>query len=89
MDEDAIALAQNLDRAHARARAAEHVLGEDRLRRSFRVTGRERGDEAGDVDVRRASDDTRRRRVRATALEAPVGLDACGVGRQGPAELTR
>ena len=89
MDEDAVALAENLDRAYARAGPTEHVLREDRLRCSFRITGRDGGDEAGNVDVRRASDGTRRRRVRAAAFEAAVRLDASGLGRQWRTKLTR
>src|SRR5581483_8656016 len=48
--EDAGALAEHLDRAHARAGAAEEVLGEDRARRAAAVADREGAHEAGDVD---------------------------------------
>ena len=75
MDEDAVALAENLDRTDARTRAAEDVLGEDRARSGGRVARGDRGDEARDVDVRRAADDAWRGSVRAAALEAAVGFD--------------
>ena len=88
MDEDAVALAEHLDRADARARAAEEVLGEDRCRGSGRVGGGDRGDEARHVDVGGARSRARRLRVGAAALEAAIGLDDGGLGRKRRAELT-
>ena len=89
VDEDAVALAQDLDRADACAGAAEDVLGEDRRGGRRRVSCRDGGDEAGHVDVGRAADDTRRGCCAATALEATVGLDHGGLGRQRWAQLSR
>ena len=89
VDEDAVALAQDLDRADAGAGAAEDVLGEDRRGGCRRVSCRDGGDEAGHVDVGRAADDTRRGCCAATALEATVGLDHGGLGRQRWAQLAR
>ena len=87
-EQDAGALAEHLDRADARAGGAEEVLGEDRARRLARRR-RERRDEAGDVDVRRARDDARRRRVRRTAFEAAVGLEQRWLVVQRWAQLGR
>ena len=75
VDEDAVALAEDLDRADARARTAEDVLGEDRQRRRRGVGGGDRRDEARHVDIRRARRHTRRLGVGAAALEAAVCLD--------------
>ena len=57
--EDAVALAEHLDRADAGAGAAEDVLGEDRCRRGRRVACCDRCDEARDVDAGWAGDDAR------------------------------
>src|SRR5207253_2253640 len=65
------------------------VLGEDRGRRGGRVAGRDGGDEARHVDSRGARDRTRRRRIRAAALETAVGLDDGGLVRQRRAQLAR
>ena len=83
VDEHAVALAEHLDRADARARAAEDVLGEDRRRCGARVAGGDRGDEARHVDAGGARRHARRRRVRAAALEAAVGLDHGGLAVSG------
>ena len=75
MHEDAVALAEDFDRADARAGAAEDVLGEDRARGAGWIPGRDGGDEARHVDACRARDHARCGRLRPTALEATVGLD--------------
>ena len=72
--EDARALAQDLDRADARAGAAEDVLLEDRPQR-LRVLPRDLRDEAGDVDAGGTGDRARRGGVGPAALEAAVRLD--------------
>ena len=62
--QDAGALAEELDRADARAGAAEQVLGEDRSRAAaLRLAVGDRGDEGRHVDVGGARDDARAPRV--------------------------
>ena len=75
MDQDTVALAEHLDWTDARARPAEDVLREDRLGCGPEIARGYLGDEARDVDARRAADDAGCRRVRPTALEAAVRLD--------------
>ena len=75
MDQHAVALAENLDRANARARPAEDVLGEDRRRGAGRVVVGDLRDEAGHVDAGGAADEAGSGCVRPAALEAAVGLD--------------
>jgi len=55
--QDARALTQQLDRAHACARSAEQILGEDDPRRLVRLAARDGGDEAA---LRRLADEDRR-----------------------------
>ena len=89
VDQDAILLAEHLDRADARAGPAEDVLGEDDpcgRRGIVRGDGR---DEARHVDVRRAADDARRGRMRAAALETAIRLDEGRLRRQPRAKLAR
>ena len=87
MDQDAVPLAEHLDRTDARARPAEDVLGEDRPCRRSRVTCRDRGHEGRDVDARGAADDAWGGRVRSSTLEAAVRLDNCGSRAQRRAKL--
>jgi hypothetical protein len=75
VDEDAGALAEQLDRADPRAGAAEKVLGEDRAGGPDGVVVCDRGDERRHVHVGRAGRDARRLGVRAAAREAPIRLD--------------
>ena len=74
VDEHARAFAEELRRAHARAGAAEQVVGEDHLRRPLEVTVGDRGDEGRHVDAGGAGDRTGCRRVRPAALQATIGL---------------
>ena len=84
VDEHAGALAELLDGTHPGARAAEQVVGEDRLRGGLRVALGDRGDECRHVHVGRARGDARSRRA-AAALEAAVGLDhRLAVGERRP-----
>ena len=68
------ALAEHLDRAHARAGVAEHVRFQDRPRGAAQVAGRDLADERRDVDLGRARPDA----GRVVAVEAARGL----VGRR-------
>src|SRR5439155_25496949 len=72
--EHARALAQQLGRADARARAAEEVLREDQLGGTRAVPLRNCADEAGNVYSGRAGERARRAGEPA-AVEAAVGLD--------------
>ena len=87
VDQNAILLAEHLDRADARAGPAEDVLGEDDPRGSRGIVRGDSRDEARDVDVRRAADDARRRRLHAAALEAAIRLDEGRFRRQRRAKL--
>ena len=89
VDQHAILLAEHLDRADARAGPAEHVLGEDDPCGRRGIPRGDGCDEARHVDPRRAADDTRRLRVRPTALETAVRLDDGGLRGQRRAKLAR
>jgi hypothetical protein len=73
--EDAGALAEDLDRADARAGSAEQVLLEDRPGSALRIAVGQLRDKGRNVDPRRAGDRARRRRVGAAALQAAVSLE--------------
>ena len=87
MDQDAILLAEHLDRADARAGPAEEVLGEDDLRGGRGIVRGDGRDEARDVDVRGAADDAWRWGLHASALETTVRLDEGRLRRQRRAKL--
>ncbi len=87
MDQDTILLAEHLDRAHACARPAENVFGEDDPCGSRVIVRGDSRDEARDVDVRRAANDAWRRRLQAAALEAAIRLDEGRLRRQRRAKL--
>jgi hypothetical protein len=73
--EDAGALAQDLDRADARAGGAEDVSLEDRFGGRSRISVCDLGDEPRHVDSCGAGDGARRWSVRSAALEAAVCFD--------------
>src|SRR5207302_713122 len=67
---DAVAHAQHLDGADARAREAQDVGRQDGLGGPGHVTGRDLADELRDVDVRGTGFDARS----VEAIDAPIGL---------------
>src|SRR5581483_9711451 len=77
---------QLLDRADARARAAEHVRRVDDPGRPGRIAGGDRGDERRHVDVGGTALDARRARG-AAALEAPIRFDRRLLVGEGTEEL--
>ena len=82
--ENAGAFAEELDRADARARSAEQVLGEDDPGGAGRVVPGDRGDELRHGDTGRARGHARGLRVGPAAFEAPVGLhERLGVLERG------
>ena len=80
-------LAEDFGRADSRARGAEQVLGEDRLRRRLRIAVRDRGHEARDVDACRAGNHAGRGGVRPAAFEAAVGFEQRVLTREWSAQL--
>src|SRR5581483_10120279 len=86
VQEHAVLRAQLLDRADARARAAEHVRRVDDPGRPGRIAGGDRGDERRHVDVGGTALDARRARG-AAALEAPIRFDRRLLVGEGTEEL--
>ena len=82
---DTGAHAQHLHRAHARARVAEQIGGEDRPGRAAHVVGRDLADEGRDVDTGRAGLDAGRvvavETARSLADRLAPGIGGLAVGQ--------
>ena len=87
MNQDAIALTQHLDRAHAGAGPTENVVGEDDPGGRRGIVHSEGGDESRDVDLGRAASDARRRRVHATTCQTAIRFGEGRTRRQRRAKL--